>query len=78
MGKHPCLDILHNLTPSRSMMYLFIRQPESGKTPIESIMPDATEMPFCKMINDLLRTVMGVENVNRNAKMADSELLLSA
>jgi hypothetical protein len=25
-----------------------------------------------------LRTVMGVENVNRNAKMADSELLLCA
>lgn len=58
------------------LMYLFIRQPESGKAPIESIMPDAAEMPLYKMINDPLRTVMGVENVNRNAKMADSELLL--
>ena len=57
------------------VMYVFIRQPESGKAPIESIMPDATEMPLYKMINDPLRTVMGVENVNRNAKMADSELL---
>jgi hypothetical protein len=42
------------------------------------IIPDATEMPLYKMINDPLRTVMGVENVNRNVKMADSELLLSA
>ena len=57
------------------VMYLFILQPESGKAPIESIMPDATEMPLYKMINDPLRTVMGVENVNRNVKMADSELL---
>jgi hypothetical protein len=57
------------------VMYVFIRQPESGKAPIESIMPDATEMPLYKMINDPLRTVMGVENVNRNVKVADSELL---
>jgi hypothetical protein len=60
------------------VMYVFIRQPESGKAPIESIMSDAIEMPLYKMINDPLRTVMGVENVNRNVKMADSELLLCA
>jgi len=60
------------------VMYVFIRQPESGKAPIESIMPDAREMPLYKMINDPLRTVMGVENVNRNCRMADSELLLCA
>jgi hypothetical protein len=60
------------------VMYVFIRQPESGRAPIESIMPDDTEMPLYKMINDPLRTVMGVENVNRNVKMADSELLLCA
>jgi transposase-like protein/predicted DNA binding CopG/RHH family protein len=57
------------------VMYLFIRQPESGKAPIESIMPDATQMPLYKMINNPLRTVIGVENVNRNAKMPDYELL---
>jgi hypothetical protein len=57
------------------VMYLFIRQPESGKAPIESIMPDAREMPLYELINDPLRTVMGVENVNRNVKMADSGLL---
>ena len=50
------------------VMYLFIRQPESGKAPIESIMPDAREMPLYELINDPLRTVMGVENVNRNVK----------
>ena len=57
------------------VMYLFIRQPENGKAPIESIMPDAREMPLYKLINDPLKAVMGVENVNKNVKMADSELL---
>ena len=57
------------------VMYVFIRQPASGKAPIESIMPDAREMPLYKMINDPLGAVMGVENVNRNVKVADSELL---
>jgi transposase-like protein len=60
------------------VMYVFIRQPESGKAPIESIMPEAKEMPLYKMINDPLKAVMGVENVNRNVKMADSELLQCA
>jgi len=60
------------------VMYVFIRQPESGKAPIESIMPDAREMPLYKLINDPLRTVMGVKNVKKNIKMADSELLLCA
>ena len=57
------------------VMYVFIRQPDSGKAPIESIMPDAKEMPLYELINDPLKAVMGVENVNRNVKMADSELL---
>jgi len=30
------------------------------------------------LINDPLKAVMGVENVNRNVKMADSELLQCA
>ncbi len=47
-------------------------------SPYESIMPDAKEMPLYKMINDPLKAVMGVENVNRNVKMADSQLLLGA
>ena len=62
------------------LMYLFIRQPDSGKAPIESIMPEAREMPLYKLINDPLGILMDGENVkknvNRNVKMADSELLL--
>ena len=41
------------------LMYLFVQQPESGKSPIESIMPEAREMPLHKLINDPLGTVMG-------------------
>ncbi len=50
----------------------------SGEAPIESIMPEAREMPLYKLINDPLGTVMGAENVNRNVKMADSEFLQCA
>jgi transposase-like protein len=57
------------------LMYLFVQQPESGKAPIESIMPEVREMPLYKLINDPLGTVMGVENVKRNGKMADFALL---
>jgi len=60
------------------LMYLFVQQPESGKAPIESIMPEAREMPLYKLINDPLGTVMGAENVKRNVKMADFALLQRA
>ena len=60
------------------LVYVFIRQPESGKAPIESIMPDAREMPLYELINDPLGTVIGVENVKKNVRMADSELLQCA
>ena len=53
------------------LMYLFIQQPESGKAPIESIMPEATRMPLYQLINDPLATVIGVGNVKKNVKMAD-------
>ena len=59
-------------------MYLFVQQPESGKAPIESIMPEAREMPLYKLINDPLGAVMGAENVKRNVKMADFALLQRA
>jgi hypothetical protein len=60
------------------LMYVFIRQPESGKAPIESIMPEASRMPLYQLINDPFGTVLGVENVKKNVKMADSELLKCA
>jgi transposase-like protein len=60
------------------LMYLFVQHPESGKAPIESIMPEVREMPLYVMINDPLGTVMGVDDVNRNVNMADSALLQRA
>jgi hypothetical protein len=56
------------------LMYVFIRQPESGKAPIESIVPEASRMPLYQLINDPFGTVWGVENVKRNVKMADFSL----
>ena len=53
------------------LMYVFIRQPESGKAPIEAIMPEANRMPLYQLINDPFGAVLGVENVKRNLKMAD-------
>jgi len=61
------------------LVYVFIRQPGSGKAPIESIMPEASRMPFYQLINDPLENLIGCDNVNKNVKknikMADSELL---
>ena len=56
------------------LMYVFLRQPESGKAPIEAIMPEASRMPLYQLINDPFGTVLGVENVKKNARMADSQL----
>jgi transposase-like protein len=60
------------------LMYVFIRQPESGKAPIESIMPEASRMPLYQLINDPFGTVLGVENVKKNVRMANSGLLKCA
>jgi len=53
------------------LVYVFIRQPGSGKAPIESIMPEASRMPLYQMMNDPFGTVLGVENVKKNVNMAD-------
>jgi len=53
------------------LMYLFIRQSESGKAPIESIMPEVVKMPLYRLINDPLGMALGVENVKRKVRMAD-------
>mgnify|MGYP000281851386 CR=1 FL=1 len=64
------------------VMYVFIRQPGSGKAPIESIIPQASEMPLYKLINDPLGNLIGGGNVNEIVKkkvnIADSELLQCA
>jgi len=51
------------------LVYVFVRQPGSGKAPIESIMPEASRMPLYQLINDPFGAVLGVENVKKNAKM---------
>ncbi len=53
------------------LVYVFVRQPGSGKAPIESIMPEASRMPLYQLINDPFGAVLGVENVKKSAKMAD-------
>ena len=53
------------------LMYLFVQQAETGKAPIESIIPRARGMPFYQLVNAPLKTVMGVESVNKKIKMAD-------
>ena len=56
------------------LMYVFVRQPESGKAPIESIVPEASRMPLYQMINDPFGSVLGIENVKKNVRMADFPL----
>jgi len=56
------------------LMYVFVRQPESGKAPIESIMPEANRMPLYRLINDPFGAVLGGKNVKRNVRMADFTL----
>ena len=53
------------------LMYVFIRQPESGRVPIEAIMPEASRMPLYQLINDPFGAVLGLENVKKNVRMAD-------
>ena len=53
------------------LVYVFIQQPGSGKAPVESIMPEARRMPLYQLINDPLGTVLEVENVKKNVRMAD-------
>jgi transposase-like protein len=56
------------------LVYVFIRQPGSGKAPIEAIMPEASRMPLYQMMNDPFGTVLGVENIKKNVNMADFQI----
>lgn len=53
------------------LMYIFIKQPETGKAPLEAIMPEAKEMPFYKLVNDPIAILMNNDIVNQKIKMAD-------
>ena len=52
-------------------MYLFIKRPETGKAPVEAIMPEAKMMPFYKIVNDPILLLMNTEIVKQKGKMAD-------
>lgn len=53
------------------LMYLFIKQPETGKAPLEAIMPQAKEMPFYKLVNDPIAILFNNDSVNDKGKIAD-------
>ena len=53
------------------LVYVFVRQPGSGKAPIESIMPEASRMPLYQLINDPFDALLGVKNVKKNVNMAN-------
>jgi len=55
------------------LVYVFIRQPGSGKAPIESIIPEANKMPLYQLMNDPFGTILGVKNVKKNVNMADRQ-----
>jgi transposase-like protein len=53
------------------VMYLFVRQAETGKAPIETMVPQAKDMPFFKLVNDPFSSLLRVEPVNRKKGMAN-------
>ena len=55
------------------LMYLFVQQADSGKAPIESILPRARGMPFYQLVNDPLKVIAGLADVKRKVRMADFE-----
>jgi len=56
------------------LMYLFIKQPETGKAPVEAIMPEVISMPFYKIVNDPILLLFNNQIVNQKGKMADFSL----
>ena len=42
------------------LMHLFVQQADSGKAPIESILPQARGMPFYQLVNDPLKVIVGM------------------
>ena len=55
-------------------MYLFIKQPETGKAPIEAILPQAKNMPFYQLINNPIMLLMKTNSVKHKSNMADFAL----
>ena len=55
------------------LMYLFVVQAETGKAPIEAIVPQARQMPFYQLVNYPFGALMGTQFVKPNMKPADSD-----
>ena len=55
------------------LMYLFLVQPETGKAPIETIVPQASGMPFYRLVNYPFEGLMSRESVKPNTKLAGSD-----
>ena len=55
------------------LMYLFVQQADSGKAPIESILPRARGMPFYQLVNDSLKVIVGLADVKQKVRMVDFE-----
>lgn len=53
------------------LMYLFLKQPQTGKAPLEAIMPQAKNMPFYQLVNDPIMLLMNNAVVKEKIKMAD-------
>ena len=47
------------------LMYLFVQQADSGKAPIESILPRARGMLFYQLVNDSLKVILGLAYVKQ-------------
>jgi transposase-like protein len=56
------------------LMYLFLKQPETGKAPLEAILPQVREMPFYQIVNDPIMILMKTESVKHRGIMADFAL----
>jgi transposase-like protein len=53
------------------LMYLFIKQPETSKAPVEAIMPEAKMMPFYQLVNDPITILFNTNSVKHKSKMPD-------
>ena len=56
------------------VMYLFIKQPSTGKAPLEIIMPQVRNMPFYQLVNDPLGCLMRLQNVKQYQHMAGNRV----
>ncbi|MBM3242914.1 hypothetical protein FJZ31_42180 [Candidatus Poribacteria bacterium] len=52
------------------LRYIFIKHKETGKAPLEAIIPEAYELPFYQLVNDPINILFNHDSVNQKIKMA--------